>query len=136
MLNQQSFFAACSRAEHYLDSTTDMSNVSCLNQVSDGAYRIFNGDVWVEPGRPIDIDVVGAEALQRLGQIVLHGHRTGVNAIPPPLRVSQSAEFDAQYHRAAVAASDCFPDQKLIVTAATEVGRVEQCNAGIQGCLS
>ncbi len=49
----------------------DGPNVAGLDELADGADRLLDRDLGVEAGRPVDVDVVGAEALQAVGEAVL-----------------------------------------------------------------
>jgi len=60
----------------------DVAHVAGRNHLRDGSDGVFNGDVGVKAGRAIDVNVVDAEALERVGKSRLHGCGTGVVAEP------------------------------------------------------
>ena len=53
----------------------DVADVAGLDQLGDRADRLLDRHVRVEPRRAVDVDVVGAEPLQRVGEEVLHRGR-------------------------------------------------------------
>ncbi len=90
------------------------------------------GTARIEPRRAIDVDVIDAEALQRVGDEILHRGGAAVVARPTPFGVAQRAEFDADQQVVAVAALQRFADQHLVVAHAVEVAGVEQGDAGVE----
>jgi hypothetical protein len=74
---------------------SDVPDVPGLDLLGDGADRLLDRDVRVQPGRTVDVDVVGAEAAQRVGEEVLDRRRPRVVAQPAAVRVAQGAELDA-----------------------------------------
>ena len=59
----------------------DRPDVAGLDHVGDRTDGLLDRHVRVEPSGTVDVDVVGAEALQRVGQEGAHGGRPGVDAI-------------------------------------------------------
>jgi hypothetical protein len=112
----------------------DVSNMACLNHVCYRADGVLDRDIWIKPGRTINIDVVRVESVQSLSQEVLHCCRPSIITKPTTVGIAQSVEFDAEDDRAAVATDEGFPDQKLVMTAAIKVPGVEQCDTSIQCC--
>ena len=74
----------------------DVADVAGLHQVGDGADRVLDRHVRIEARRTVDVDVVDAEPLQRVGEEVLHRRRAGVVADPAAVRVAQGAELHAE----------------------------------------
>ena len=64
----------------------DMPDPAGLDHVGHGADRILDRHIRIEPRRAVDIDVVDAEPLQRIGDEILHRRRTAVIAEPALLR--------------------------------------------------
>jgi hypothetical protein len=46
----------------------DVADVAGLHQIGDGADRVLDGRGRIEAGRPVDVDVVDAEAGQGVGR--------------------------------------------------------------------
>ena len=46
------------------------ADVAGLHQFGDGADGLLDRYVRIEPAGPVDVDVVGAEALERIGEAV------------------------------------------------------------------
>ena len=57
------------------------------------------GTAGIDARRPVDVDMVGAEALQAVGQEILHRRRPGVEADQGAARVAQGAELDREHRR-------------------------------------
>ena len=74
----------------------DVAHVAGLHHLRDRADRVLDRDRGVHAGEAVDVDVVGAEPLQRVGEEVLDRGRTPVDAGPAPLDVAQRPELDAQ----------------------------------------
>jgi hypothetical protein len=66
-----------------------MPHVSLLDQLGDRADRLLDRYGRVEPGDPVDVDVVDAEALERVGGEVPDRFRAAVVAGPAAVRVAQ-----------------------------------------------
>ena len=78
------------------------ADVAGLDHLGDRADGLLDRHVRIEPGGAVDVDVVGAEALQRVGQEVAHGRRPGVDAAEGAAGSAQRAELDAELHGVAV----------------------------------
>jgi hypothetical protein len=50
----------------------EVTDVARLDQLLDRADRPLDRDVRKHPSRPVDVDVVGSEAAERVGEEVLH----------------------------------------------------------------
>ena len=90
------------------------------------------GTVGIEPRRAVDVDIVDAEAAERIGEEVLHRERPRIVARPVPGRIAQRAELDADDDAVAVAPGKRLADQHLVVAHAVEVAGVEERDAGIE----
>jgi hypothetical protein len=62
----------------------DVAHIAGLDHVGDGADRVLDRHVRVQARRAVDVDVVGAQALQAVGQEVLHRRGPAVMPIQPP----------------------------------------------------
>ena len=76
--------------------------------------------------------MVGAELAERLGERVLGGGRSGVDAVPGAVRATQHAVLDADHDVVAVAVAERLAEQELVVAHAVEVAGVEQGDAGVE----
>ena len=94
----------------------DRPHIAGLDHIGDRADRILDRNVGVEPRRPIDVDHVDAEALQRIGEEILRSLRPRVIADETRGRIAQRAELDAQHITLARPALERFADEQLIVT--------------------
>jgi hypothetical protein len=59
-----------------------MPDKTGLDHVGDGANRVFDRHRRIEPGRPVDIDVIDAEALEAVGEEVFYGGGAGIYTDP------------------------------------------------------
>ena len=110
----------------------DMPDVTGADHVGDGADRVLDWHCRIEPGRAIDVDIVGAEPAQRVGEKVLHRRRPAVVADEHAGRIAQRAEFHRNDHAVARHAFERAADQHLVVAHAVEVAGVEKIDAGIE----
>ncbi len=99
----------------------------------DGADRLLDRHVGIEPRRPVDVDMVGAQPLQRIGGEILHRRGPGVVADPASGRPAHAAEFHADQRLVAAAALQRFGDQHLVMAHAIEIAGVEQGDACLEG---
>jgi hypothetical protein len=58
----------------------DMADMAGLHHLRNGADGLFDRHIRVQPRRPVDVHVVGAQPLEGERQAVLDGDRTGVEA--------------------------------------------------------
>ena len=111
----------------------DVAHVAGLHQLGDGADGLLDRHLRVDAGRPVDVDVLGAQPPQRVGER---------SSAPPPgarrcrpsrrRRVAQGAELDADAHAVAAAPRERLADEQLVVAHPVEVAGVEQRDAGVQ----
>ena len=109
----------------------DVAHVARLDHLGDRADGLLDRDGRIESRRPVDVDVVRAQAAQGVREEVLDGLRSGVDAEPRPLGVAQRAELDAEEHVVAPPVAQGARDQQLVPARAVEVAGVEQGDAGI-----
>src|ERR1700733_14519732 len=82
-----------------------MPDIAYLHHFGDGADGVFDRHGRVEPRRAIDVDIFGAESLQRVGQKVLHRRRPAVISRKGADGAAQRADFDADLHFVAIASA-------------------------------
>ena len=58
----------------------DVADIASLDHFRDGADRVLDRHVRIEPRRTVDVDMIRAEALQSVGERILHGRRPRVEA--------------------------------------------------------
>ena len=104
----------------------DMADVAGLDHLGDRADGLLDRQAWVDPGRAVDVDVVGTESLQSVGERVLGRRGAGVVAEPSPVGSALGTELDAHQHIVAPDATQDLTDEHLVVAGAVEVTRVEQ----------
>src|SRR5690606_10955593 len=107
----------------------DVADVSGLDEFGDGADGVLDGHAGVEAGGTVDVDVVGAEPPQAVGEEVLDGGGAGVVAEPGAVGAAQRAELDADHDAVAVGAAQGVAQQQLVVAHAVEVAGVEEGDA-------
>jgi hypothetical protein len=109
-----------------------VTHVTSLHHVGDRPNGILDRHGRVEPRRPVDVDVVGAEPAQRIAEEVLHRERPRIVAQPIAADIAQRTELDADDDAVAITAGKRFADQHLVVTHAVEIAGVEEVDAGIE----
>ncbi len=96
------------------------------------ADRLLDWNGGIEPRRAVDVDVVGAEALQRIGEEVLGRGWPRVQSDEVAGGTAQRAELHADLHFVARDIFQRLAHQHLIVTHGVEIAGVEQRDAGIE----
>src|SRR5256885_16618553 len=94
---------------------SDMLDPAGLHHVGHRANALFDRHIGIEPRRPIDVDVIDTEPLQRIGDEIPDRRRAAVIAEKTLVWIAQCAEFDADLEIVAVAPRERFADQHLIV---------------------
>lgn len=74
---------------------SDVPDVTGVDEFADCADG-FDRDPRIQACGPVDVDVIGAQPLQRIGCGGLHRRRTSVEAEPCAVRAELPAELDAQ----------------------------------------
>ena len=95
---------------------------------------VFDRHRRIEPGRAVDIDIIGAEAAQRVGDKVLHRRGPAVDATERAGRIAQRAELHRDDDAVARCALERPADQHLVVTHAVEVAGIDQRDPGVHRC--
>ncbi|CAM5707608.1 hypothetical protein SGLAM104S_03786 [Streptomyces glaucescens] len=114
----------------------DVPDVPLFDQFGNGADGLLDGDGRVEAGEPVHVDVVDAEALERVRGEVLHGLRQAVDAQPGAVGAAQRAELHADQRLFAAGCgggAQGFGEEQFVVAHAVEVAGVEQGDAGFEG---
>ena len=90
------------------------------------------GTAGIETGGTVDVDIVRAEPLERIGERCLDRIGTQIEAEELPVRAAQRAELDAQQIALARHVAQRRGDQHLVVAHAVEIAGIEQRDAGIE----
>ena len=104
----------------------DMPDIACLHQIGDRADRILDRHIRIEPRRPVDVDMVDAQPLQRIGAKVLTAAGRASKPIQAADGIAHAAELDADQRLVAAAAGQRLGDQHLVVAHAVEIAGVDQ----------
>src|SRR6266508_2854307 len=114
----------------------DVADVAGLHHLRDCADGLFDRDVGEHPARPVDIDVVGAEPAERVGEEVLHGLWAQVVADDRPVGRAHEPELDANDGLLALPAAKRLPDEELVVPGRVVVACVDQADPGVERRLN
>ena len=106
--------------------------VTGLDQIGDRADGVFDGHIRIQACGPVNVDVIGTQTLQRIGERGLDRRRTLVVSEPGAVRPALCAEFDAELVTVARHRCQRLAQQQFVVPHAVEVAGVEQRDAGIQ----
>jgi hypothetical protein len=109
---------------------TEVADVARLHQLPDRAHRLLDRDVGEDTARPVDVDVVGAQPPERVGEEVLDRWRAQVVSDDRPVRPAHEPELDTDYGSLAVTALQRPANQQLVVPGGVVVAGVEQGDAG------
>src|SRR6185437_14387460 len=104
----------------------DVPQVALLDQLGDRADGVLDRDGRVEAGGPVDVDVVDAQALQRVAEEVPQRGGAGVDALWRTVGAAQYTELHREHDGVAVAGPQRSADQRLVVAGAVEVTSVDQ----------
>ena len=110
-----------------------MPHVPCAHAFDDGSDGILDGDGRIEARRLVDVDVVGPEPLERVGECRLYRRRASIKAQEGPRRIALRPELHLEEGPFAVAALQSLAQQELVAAHSVEVARVEECDPGVQG---
>ena len=110
----------------------DMPDIAGLHHLGDAADRLLDGNAGIKPCRPVDVDVVGAETLERIGKEVPRRSRPRIEPDEFAGGAAQRAELDAELNLVARTILQRLADQHFIVAHAVEIAGVEQRDAGIE----
>ena len=81
----------------------DVAYVAFRDHLGDRTHRFLDRHIRIDAGETIDVDVVRAEAAQRVREEILHRIWAAVVAQEGALRIAQRTELDAEHHLAPVA---------------------------------
>ena len=62
----------------------DVADMARSDEIGDGADGLLDRHRGIEAGRAVDVDIVGAEAGERIGEEVAQCHGAGLDARQPP----------------------------------------------------
>jgi hypothetical protein len=110
----------------------DVAHVAGLHELGDRADRLLDRHVGVQARGAVDVDVVDAEAGQRVGQRGLDRRWAGVVAQPRHVRPPLGAELHAEQVVVARPVADGLGDEQLVMPHAVEVAGVEQVDPGVE----
>ena len=110
----------------------DVADVALLDELGDRPDGLLDRHVRVDAGRAVDVDVVGAQAAQRVAQEVADGGGAAVVAGKAVVGAAQRAELHADQRLLAPARRQRVADQHLVVAHPVEVAGVEQRDAGVE----
>ena len=113
----------------------DVPNVARLHHFRDGADGLLDRDVGEHAARSVDVDVIGAEPTERVGEEVLDRRRSQVVAHNRTVRSPHEPELDADDRLLALPAAKCLPDEELVVPGRVVVAGVEQRDPGVERSL-
>src|SRR4051812_17387620 len=84
----------------------DMPDVARLHHVGDGTNSVLDRHLRVEARGPVDVDMIDAQPLERVGEEVPYRLGPGVVASPAARRIAQRPELDADQHLVATPAAE------------------------------
>jgi hypothetical protein len=129
----------CRRASHRVGGNLrqrDVADIAGHHEIGDGSNRVLDGDRGIEPSRPIDVDVVHAKPLQRIGDEIAERGRTIVGPIQTAIRITQHAKLNAENRLVTPPASECLADQHLVVARPVKVGGIQQIDSSVERSLN
>jgi hypothetical protein len=109
----------------------DVADLALDHQLGQGADGVFDGCLRVDPVLVVQVDVVGAEPLQRPLDCDADARGAAVEDTGAATRVRDDAELRCEYDLGA-AALDGPADQLLVVEGAVDLGGVEVGDAKVQ----
>src|SRR5580704_601529 len=109
-----------------------MAHIALLDEIGDRTDRLLDRHTRIEPRRAVNVDVVGAEPLQAVGDKVLHCGRPGVETAKGAIRSAKRAELHAQDRLLPQPAAQGAAYQHLVVAHAVEIAGVEKRDPGVE----
>ena len=110
----------------------DVADVAGLYHVGDGADGVLDRHLRIDPRGLIEIDIIGAQSLERIGEEVLGRRRTCVIAQALAVGIAHGAVFDGDEGALPPPAFQGFAQHQFGVAGAVEIGRVDQRDAGVE----
>ncbi len=110
----------------------DMADIAGFDHLGDGADRVLDRHRGIDPRRLIEVDVIGAEPAQRIGQKILHRRRPAVVTEIFQVGRAHRAAFDGYEGALALAAFKRVADQHFVVAHAVEIAGIDHGDAGFQ----
>ena len=112
-----------------------MADVTGLDRIGNRADRFFNRHGRIEPAGTVNVDVIGPEAPQRVGEKIPDCRRPRVDPEPGAGCVPQGTELNADDCALSPSAKG-LPDQQLVVAHPVVVAGVEQRDARVERGLN
>jgi hypothetical protein len=110
----------------------DVPHVSGLDQLRHRPDGLLDRHRRIHTGRAIDVNMVGAQPLERVGQEVLHRDRPAVQPDDRTGRVTHDPELHADDRPVTVAAPQRLTQQQLVAALAVPVAGIQQGHPGVQ----
>src|SRR5215813_2219595 len=105
----------------------NIAYVPLLDEISDGADRLFDWHAGIKARRTIDVDVFDTESLQRIGDKIPYRCGSRIVAVElTRIRSAECSEFDADLYLVPVPPLQSFTHQHLVMAHSVEVTSVEQ----------
>src|SRR5439155_20767148 len=108
------------------------ADVAGLDKLCNRAYGLLNRHRGIEAAGTVDVDIVGLEPAQRVGDEILHGRRPGVDAEPRAGGIAQCAELDADHGAAAPPAAYPRAEPLLVMAHAAVAAGIAEGDSGVQ----
>ena len=105
---------AADRVDAHLRET-DVAHVTGLHQLGDRADRLLDRHLGIEPRGLVQIDAIGSQAVERVGERGLDRGWARVVAEPVAGRVALRPELDLDERRVAAAARKRLADEQFVV---------------------
>jgi len=109
----------------------DVADMAGGDQLGDRPHGVLDRDLGVHPAETVDVNMIGPEALEAVGEEVADRHRPAVDPDVGQVGAAQGAELHAQHHLVPV--PQRLADKELVVAHAVVVAGVEQADPGVQG---
>ena len=110
----------------------DVAHIAGLDQIRDGAERVLDRHRAVVARRLIEVDVVGLQPAQGIGEEVLHRGGPQVVAGPAAVGRRRAPNFTDRKARSRFSAFERLADQHFVVAHAVEIAGVDQRDPGLE----
>jgi hypothetical protein len=111
----------------------EVPDVAGLDHLLDGPDRLLDRHGRIDARRLVEVDIVGAEPPQCVGEEVLHRHWPAVDADEAAVGRAHRAELDGDERVVAPTPLERLVEEQLVVAGAVEVASVEERDARVQG---
>src|SRR4029453_17090191 len=93
----------------------DVSHVTGGDHFRDGPDCLLDWHLWVHPAKAIDVDVIGAEPAQGIGQEIPDRHWSAVDADEGIVGSAKCSKLHTDDYAVPVPAAQRVPNEQLIV---------------------